>query len=161
MKNLSFLITLLFVFAACGNRQAKQEMAKDTAAAKESTTSIENISANDDHNARNSLSYGGVYEGTTPCADCPGIDMVITLDYEGNYTKKMTYRDKEPDNVFTTSGKFTWDDSGSIITLTGEKDGGTYYKVIENALIMLDADKKEVTGVNADKYVLRQTKMME
>lgn len=161
MKNLSFLIALLFVFASCGNRQTKQDMATDISVAKDSTTSIENISTNDDHYARNSLSYGGVYEGTTPCADCPGIDIVITLDYEGNYTKKMTYRDKEPDNVFTTSGKYTWDDSGSMITLTGEKDGGAYYKVIENALIMLDADKKEVTGPNVDKYVLRQTKMME
>lgn len=48
-----------------------------------------------------------------------------------------------------------------MITFTGEKDGGAYYKVIENALIMLDADKKEVTAPNVDKYVLRQTKMME
>ncbi|MDE5451088.1 copper resistance protein NlpE N-terminal domain-containing protein, partial [Elizabethkingia meningoseptica] len=33
----------------------------------------------DSHNAQNSLDWAGTYEGTVPCADCPGIKTTITL----------------------------------------------------------------------------------
>ncbi|MDH6304162.1 putative lipoprotein NlpE involved in copper resistance [Parabacteroides sp. PF5-5] len=137
MKNLLFLFVFAFVFVSCGNR-----------------------GLSDGHYAQNSLSYGGVYEGVIPCADCPGIDLVITLDYKGNYTKKMTYQDKEPENVFSTSGKFKWDSTGTVITLTGKADGEKF-KVVEGAIIMLDAKGQMISGPTAGMYRIKQTKMQE
>lgn len=31
------------------------------------------------HNAENSLDYDGTYTGTFPAADCPGINMTLTI----------------------------------------------------------------------------------
>lgn len=153
MKNLFLALILLLGLASCGNTPpSKKNQTVSTA-----TTPTENVV--DQHNARNSLSYAGTYEGTIPCADCPGIDMVITLDYKGNYTKKMVYQGKEPDNTFTSSGVFVWDDKGTVITLQ-EKDSEKFM-VIENGLLMLDTDGKKITGENADLYRLRQTTIAE
>lgn len=124
----------------------------------ENLPKIETEVLNDGHNAQNSLSYAGTYEGTIPCADCPGIDIVITLDYKGNYTKKMTYQDRKPENVFSTSGEFSWDSTGTVITLTG-KDDGEKFKVVEGAILMLDTEGKEISGSNAGMYRIKQTKV--
>lgn len=152
MKNLFLALILMLGLVSCGNTPSKKNETVSTG-----TTSTERVV--DQHNARNSLSYAGIYEGTIPCADCPGIDMVITLDYNGNYTKKMTYQGKEPDNTFISSGEFVWDDKGTFITLQ-EKDGEKFM-VIENGLLMLDTEGNVITGENADLYRLRQTTIAE
>lgn len=86
MKNL-LLFAFVFVFVFCGNRNTKKDNPTGQAASASYTTFAEGLS--DEHNAHNSLSYAGIYEGTIPCADCPGIDVVITLDYEGNHGRTM------------------------------------------------------------------------
>ena len=42
----------------------------------DSATSTETT---DMHNAENSLDYDGTYTGTFPAADCPGINMTLTI----------------------------------------------------------------------------------
>ncbi|MDL2222331.1 copper resistance protein NlpE [Parabacteroides sp. OttesenSCG-928-N08] len=155
MKKLVFVSILLVGLVACGNKEAKKQEAVESA----SSTTVVKESIDDGHHAQNALSYGGVYEGRIPCADCPGIDVVITLDYDGNYTKKMTYSDREPDNVFDSSGRFVWSENGSRITLVEE--GGEHYKVVEGALIMLDEEGEVIGGEHAAMYRLRQTVISE
>jgi len=109
------------------------------------------------HNARNSLDFTGSYEGTIPCGDCSGIEVVVTINGDGTYTNKMTYIGKEPDNVFTTQGKYQWDNSGSKITLIDESGSDNdMYKVEENRLIMLDEQGEVITGDLSDMYILRK-----
>ena len=41
----------------------------------------------DNHTARNALDWPGSYEGTLPCADCPGIRTRLTLMKDGRYER--------------------------------------------------------------------------
>jgi uncharacterized lipoprotein NlpE involved in copper resistance len=150
-KTIILAFTALLAASSCVSKNQK-----DSAAQQNENTEARTQAEGDGHNAQNSLSYAGTYEGTIPCADCSGIDLVITLDYEDNYTRKMTYRDRTPDNVFSTSGKFTWDATGSIITFSGE-EGSNKFFVAENMLIMLDSEGNEIKGDNAGMYRLKKT----
>ncbi|MBO9583815.1 MAG: copper resistance protein NlpE N-terminal domain-containing protein [Flavobacterium sp.] len=108
-------------------------------------------------NSKNSLNWSGVYKGVIPCADCEGIEEEITLTDDGNFTKKSTYLGKEKENIFTDTGVFTWDKTGSIITtITKDKSSTISYQVGENKLIQLDNENKVITGPLAEKYILNQ-----
>ena len=52
-------------------------------------------------------------------------------------------------------GSFTWDATGSMITLKG-KSANYKYKVGENMLIQLDMEGKEIDGPNKDLYVFKK-----
>lgn len=43
------------------------------------------------HDAESSLDYQGTYTGVFPAADCPGIDMRLTLKKDGTYSLHMKY----------------------------------------------------------------------
>ncbi len=104
------------------------------------------------HNSQNALDWDGEYEGTIPCADCEGIKTNLIIHMDKTYSKKMEYLGKES-AIFSEEGTFTWDDSGSIITLK-LKDGVEKYKVGEGRIWMLDQEGNAVTGNLADHYIL-------
>jgi len=108
----------------------------------------------DGHNSRNSIDYQGTYTGTMPCADCSGIRTEITLN--GNsYKMKMTYEGvDESNNTFESSGTFSWDNDGLIITLGDDKS--EQYLVGENQLIALNQDGEKITGDLAHMYILKK-----
>lgn len=106
------------------------------------------------HNSRNSLDYEGTYSGTVPCADCSGIYMEITLNGD-RFEKKMVYQGKESgENTFETSGTYSWNTEGSIITLND--DWTEQYQVGESLLFVLDENGKRITGDLAENYILRK-----
>lgn len=146
MEKVIFYIAILTIglaaFAGCNEKNKK---AQEPVAATEQK-------APDMHNSRNSLDYEGTYVGTLPCADCEGIKTEITLGKD-TYTKKMTYLGKPETNSFETSGKYSWNEAGSIITLDGE-DEPDKYQVAENLLYSLDMDGNRITGDLADFYIL-------
>ncbi|MCD7901281.1 MAG: copper resistance protein NlpE [Bacteroides sp.] len=109
----------------------------------------------DTHNSRNSLDYEGTYTGTIPCADCSGIKTELTL-HGDTYTITYIYEGKGNDveNTFTETGSYTWDKSGSIITL--DHDTLNHWQVAENMLLALDDKGKQITGDLADMYILRK-----
>jgi len=104
------------------------------------------------HNSRNSVDWAGTYNGTLPCADCPGIRYSITLNDDETYRLSTQYIDKS-DSVFTESGQFKWDERGSSITLA---DRGEKFQVGENRLIHLDMEGNRITGDLADQYMLHK-----
>ncbi|MDR0799304.1 MAG: copper resistance protein NlpE [Dysgonamonadaceae bacterium] len=108
----------------------------------------------DGHNSQNSLNWDGTYVGEIPCADCPGINVSIVLNPDETYSVTYVYIDRKGEPSVTT-GKFTWDEAGSVIKLDSQ-DLPPYYKVIENGLIQLDMEGNLITGELADKYVLKQ-----
>jgi len=109
------------------------------------------------HNSRNSLDWDGIYTGIIPCADCEGIKVQITLNFDETYQVSYLYLGKS-DIPETFSGKFTWDAAGRTITLDTE-NFPSRYKVGENRLILLDMEGNLITGQHADMYVL--TKRVE
>lgn len=107
----------------------------------------------DMHTSQISLDWEGTYEGTLPCASCEGIHTKITLTADGSYKSELEYLGKE-DGKFTDNGKFTWNEDGNTITLLEVNGETKHYKVVENAIIMLDKDGKVNTGYLASHYVL-------
>ena len=107
-------------------------------------------------NSRTSLDWAGVYSGTLPCADCPGIRTRIELREDGTFTRSLRYLDEEAPPPLTDTGRFTWDDSGSRITL-GEGANAQQYQVGENVLFHLDQNGQRVTGDLAAAYRLEKT----
>ena len=129
--------------ASCGGNAPRRSAQQETGAFKP-----------DIHNAETSLDYRGTYRGVLPAADCPGIETTLTLAPDGSYALHLKYIDR--DSEFDEKGVFTVKEN--LLTLTPSEDGQPqYYKVEENRLRRLDAEKQPVTGALADNYVLQKT----
>ncbi len=133
-----FLFSILFTLSivACSS---KKNMNEDLPAGDTSQTSLD---------------WTGVYRGMLPCADCEGIKTKITLNNDLTYVMETQYVGKDT-KVNNTSGSFTWDKSGSNITLNSNPS--EQYKVGENLLFRLDEKGNRINGNLKDLYNL--TKM--
>ena len=105
------------------------------------------------HTSSNSLDWDGIYKGTLPCADCEGIETVITLNKDLTYSLKAKYLGKA-DNEYEEKGTFSWNTDGNSIKLIGVKDKPNQYLVGENKIVQLDMNGNKVTGPLAEKHVL-------
>lgn len=139
MKKLFILACVCLLTTSCNNKKNTNE----------SKTTTETI---DMHNAENSLDYEGVYTGTFPAADCPGINITLALNKDKTFELVSEYIDRK-DATFKEYGTYTIE--GNMITLINGGDK-QYYKVGENTLTALDSDKKEITGELAKYYVLQK-----
>ena len=90
------------------------------------------------HNSRNALDWAGTYEGVTPCADCPGIRMRLTLQRDGRFELSTQYLGRQAAPQ-TAQGRFGWNAAGNTITLEGA-GGGQQFRVGEGRLLQLDRD---------------------
>jgi uncharacterized lipoprotein NlpE involved in copper resistance len=137
------LLTLsLFCFTGCGQQNDRGEV-----------TDMSDFY--DEHNARNSLDWFGVYEGVVPCADCEGIYTRVELDKAGTYRRIVHYLGKEDLNIYESDGSFLWNEEGNTITLEGA-EGANMYFVAENRLIQLDLQGMKITGELAELYELKK-----
>lgn len=105
--------------------------------------------------SRNALDWEGIYYGVLPCADCEGIETLISIWYDNTFVKKTRYLGKD-DQVFESKGAFTWNEQGNIITFDDEHSqyapGG--YLVGEMQLFHLDSEGNRITGNLAENYRL-------
>jgi len=118
---------------------------------------IETVSPKPDgHTSKNSLDWAGVYEETTPCADCDGILTRVELKTDNTFEMSQSYLGKQGgENNFKQSGSFSWDEIDSNIIL--ETSGVVIrFKVGENELTMLDMKGNVVSGELANFYVLKK-----
>lgn len=152
MKKAAIVFTIAAtVFLGCKNGEDKKTYSEETTEISEDTVVV------DPHNSENSLDWAGIYEGTTPCADCEGIKTVLELRDDKTYALSQTYLGKpEAENEFTKTGDFVWDETGSKVLLKSENDT-LQYKVGENQLWMLDKLGNVITGDLADLYILKKT----
>ena len=147
MKKNVLILAAALALVACGGNAPKKKAAAET----QTTTAA----APDMHTAETSLDYLGTYEGTLPAADCPGIQTTLTLNPDETYELHMKYIDRDAE--FDEKGVFSVKEN--LLTLTQLDDGSEeYYKVEENRLRMLDAEKQPVTGALAENYVLQKIK---
>ena len=145
MKESLLILAAALVMVSCGGN-AQQKAA--TAGTQQTTAA-----APDMHNAETSLDYLGVYKGTLPAADCPVIETTLTLAPDGSYALHLKYIDR--DSEFDEKG--TYKVKGNLLTLTPMDGQPEYYKVEENQVRKLNADKQPVTGALAENYVLKKT----
>ncbi len=102
-----------------------------------------------------SNNFTGMYSGTTPCADCPGIYTHITFKNDGKVAKSTMYLDSD-DTSLNEYG--TWTKNNDIIEVKIENSSNEYYAVKpNNTLVMLNKDKKEVTGELSKNYIFEKT----
>jgi uncharacterized lipoprotein NlpE involved in copper resistance len=127
MKAVLVLLVLTSALSACGQQNG-------------SATPLEPMTTKpaDSHTSQNSLDWAGVYEGVSPCADCPGIKTRLTLNRDGTYERVMQYLER-PVPAETVRGLFTWQASGNAITLDEHGDG-QQYSVDEGRLSLLYRD---------------------
>lgn len=108
----------------------------------------------DMHTVETSLDYQGTYKGTFPAADCPGIEVTLRLNADGTYVEHYKYIDRDAE--FDDQGGYRID--GNILVLTpADGESVAYYKVEENRLRRLDADKQVITGPLEENYILTKT----
>lgn len=165
MRKYLLILSAAGVLVSCGGNGRRQASASATevgaGAAKSETVGAPGTAGTgktvgeipDSHTAETSLDYLGTYEGTLPGADCPGIRTTIVLAADGSYALHMEYLER--DSAFDEKGTFKVE--GNLLTLT-PSDGGQvgYYKVEENRLRHLDADRQPIAGELAEHYVLRK-----
>lgn len=148
-KSLLILGIIAFSLTSC-----KKEIETET----EGTSVDSTIVQVDEHNAKNSLDYIGTYKGFLPCADCEAIETTIALN-EDSYIKETVYKGKS-NEVFKETGKYTWNEAGNTITLSGSEAPNQYF-VGEGVLFHLDADGKRIEGDLADSYRLSRIQISE
>ncbi|MDC8001514.1 copper resistance protein NlpE [Aequorivita todarodis] len=150
MKKTAFV----FVIAAITLVSCKNGEKKDTPSVEPIETGDSAIV--DSHNSENSLDWAGIYEGTTPCADCEGIKTVLELKRDKTFTLSQTYLGKsDNENEFTQNGEFVWNQAGTKIRLRSEGED-FQFKVGENQLWMLDMKGNTIEGDLADRYILKK-----
>ncbi|SFM12913.1 NlpE N-terminal domain-containing protein [Nitrosomonas nitrosa] len=109
------------------------------------------------HVSVNSLDWQGRYTSVLPCADCPGIVTLLTLDLDQSYRLSKYYLGKD-DKLFEQRGVFIWEEKGSVIHLQNSPDGPDRYQVGENILFQLDKQGKRISGDLAEHYILHKVK---
>lgn len=97
----------------------------------------------------------GVYRGTLPAADCPGIATTVTLNDDGTFAMTMQYLER--DSSYDENGTYSVADS--IITARNDKgDAVMQFLVGDNSITWLDADGNVIEGELASMYVLGRSK---
>jgi len=108
------------------------------------------------HNSRLALDWWGVYEGVIPSASGSGIEVSLTLRADHTFELVYDYIGREGTAVY--SGTFSWNDSGSAISLDGQEGHPflypPFYQVGEGFLRQLDVQGNPIVGSWADSYLL-------
>ncbi|KAA8735113.1 copper resistance protein NlpE [Acinetobacter qingfengensis] len=107
------------------------------------------------HTAENALDWDGIYQGTLPCADCPGIKTVLTLHADKTYKLEETYLERNVQPIIT-EGTFQFDkNQSSIITLDSASQNRKFF-IGENFANALDLEGNPITGALQQYYKLNK-----
>lgn len=137
-KVLAIVVAVLLV-AACSN------LPKSTVQVESEPTVV----VADRHTAENSLDYWGTYVGVLPAADCPGIEITLTLNKDKSYEQKSKYIGRD-----TYHYKGTYWVSGNVLTTVSTENDSIHYKVEENRIRLLDRQQQPIVSEFADMYML-------
>ncbi|WP_298168112.1 copper resistance protein NlpE [Acidithiobacillus sp.] len=106
------------------------------------------------HTRHATLDWVGTYAGVLPCADCPGVREVITLNKDHAYEITTQYVGRG-DQLFRRGNVFSWID-GNTIRLEGVGAGPKLYRVGANRLTQLGRDGQVITGPLAARFILKK-----
>lgn len=157
MKKILLIVPVLgLILTACSKptHDASQDIQKtpQTQAAQSHEAATPTVDS--EHNAQNSLDWAGIYQGLLPCADCTGIKTILTLKSDHSYTLTEQYEGKGDGKEFKSQGTFSFDSSGSLITLDQNADGRKFF-IGENFIEARSMDTGEkIDGPLAEHYKL-------
>lgn len=80
----------------------------------------------------------GLYQGTFPCADCPGIEVTLWLRPDGRFFMRQHYLaagDGEDERYYGL-GRWRWDETGALLMLVGGGPGRVFDAREEGVLAM-------------------------
>ena len=144
MKKLIFSALIAGLFAvSCSKKEAKV----DETPVVDSTAQTENV----DSTAIKTESVSEVYEGTIPCADCPGIEMKLTLNDDKTFVLESNYLEKK-DGKITDKGSFELSENRDFIILKEEMPRVFYIK--DNAIYL--AEKVGDTSMKAEQKLTKK-----
>lgn len=142
MKRIMLVMGIALLMTACGNKKVP------------STTNVDSTAVAQTDSVAADTSYCGIYRGTLPAADCPGIKTVLTISSDSTYNLSSEYIGKK-DGSFVTSGVYHVKDGKLIELVTPSSGEKTYYKVKDaRSVIMTDSLGTEPEGETAKLYVL-------
>ncbi|MCW3462641.1 copper resistance protein NlpE N-terminal domain-containing protein [Chitinophaga nivalis] len=141
MRNLLYLSSLLLAtLAACNNNTP------DNTSGTDSTTQVTHPVP--------TLAINGTYQGTLPCADCPGMDYQVSLYDDHTFSELTAYQGRGKGGASVEKG--TWKQlNDSTVVLIKSTDSSTTFLASEGNLLLLDAKGHRVEGVLASNYVLK------
>ena len=154
-KDIFFTIILGLLLFSC-KKENKEATTNLTEIKADSVAGMPIDTIHTGDNSETSLDWDGVYVGTTPCANCEGIETELTLGKDKTFVLKTKYIGKGAEKINTEKGTFSWDGSGSVIVLNGLEHKPNQYKVGENHLVQMDMQGKIVEGSLASKYILQK-----
>jgi uncharacterized lipoprotein NlpE involved in copper resistance len=147
MRQILLIGAALLLISGCGLKEKLESKPQEPAI--DSQTDVVQ------DNSLTSLDWAGTYKGILPCADCEGIETVITIKEEMTYIIKTKYLGKD-DVVYEQKGDFLWNEEGNTIILNEKNRTPRQYLVGENYLLQLDLKGNKITGELADKYFLHK-----
>lgn len=147
---LGFFATLAFT-TSCSNSSENSET-KEEVITEIETTEERTLYKGD--NTATSVDWNGSYKGTVPCASCEGIETVLTLNMDMTFKLSTHYFGRNDALEEDVMGNFTWDETGSIVTLGNVTNRPNQFKVGENIMWQLDMNGERITGELADHYIL-------
>lgn len=154
-KTILLLATLSLILFSC-KKEDKQATTTLTEIKADSVAGIPIDTIHTADNSETSLDWDGVYIGTTPCANCEGIETELTLRKDKTFVLKTKYLGKGSGNIIVEKGTFSWDGSGAVIVLNGLEQKPNQYKVGENHLVQMDMEGNIIEGDLASKYILQK-----
>ncbi|MBX0334517.1 copper resistance protein NlpE N-terminal domain-containing protein [Pontibacter sp. HSC-14F20] len=93
----------------------------------------------------------GMWSGTIPCADCPGIDYTLELHADSTYRERMVYQGRSA-TPFVQSGH--WGVGDGRVQLKKQGVGNNQLVIEGETLIMLDSEGNKIESQLADAYRL-------
>lgn len=125
--------------------RAAQPAAADPAAPTDDPLAGTDAIAVEDHgNAASagfdSKGFAGIFRGTLPCADCPGIETRLQLEADGSYTLEETYLERG--GPYASTGTWTAEENGKRLRLdpNGKDQDDRLYAILSpDRLRLLDA----------------------
>ncbi len=139
---LPVLLTGLFAVSCSKKEEAKTETPQAVEA-----DSAQQAQPEEAAKAEAPKKHVGEFSGKVPCADCPGIEMKLTLNEDGSFLLDETYLEKK-DGQFNAKGSYEVSADGAFVTLKEEgNDKPRVFLVVEDAAYLVekvgDAKKPE------------------
>ena len=101
--------------------------------------------------------FCGTFQGTFPCADCPGKDVSLSIMDDGTYHLEYEYLETG-EGVIEENGVYNLLDNSVIETVTPSSGDKTYYVYVHGNLVLSDSLGNVNKGELADMYKLKRQK---
>jgi copper homeostasis protein (lipoprotein) len=86
------------------------------------------------------------FRGTIPCADCPGIELTVTLLPDGTFRLRQRYLERDPLSTWLDLGRWTEEDGGRLV-LRGAGERPTWFaRFAWDSLRLLDGEGREIAS---------------